>query len=94
MNDLNAKFETVLRQWELNDGDRKRLMEIARGDERAKIQLLEIAKLLDMLLPKGNAYGWVSRENKAFNNKPAIAVMRDEGAPGVERVFKYLLASI
>ena len=94
MSDSELELETVLRNWSLSDADRERLMEIARSDMRAKRQLLDISRLLEVLLPIENARGWVHRENKLFDNKPALAVMCREGALGIERVFKYLMASM
>lgn len=54
--------------------------------------LLGIHKALRLLLPQNPELRrrWVTRPNRAFNNRPPLEIMLDEGIIGLAKVCRYL----
>ena len=54
--------------------------------------LLAIHKALRLLYPRNEKlrYSWVSRPNRAFENRPPLEVMLEEGIIGIAKVSRYL----
>lgn len=88
------ELESIFDQWDLCESERECLTQVAMENTRARCQLLEMPKLLTALLSSMGTCEWVNKPNSAFNGRPALMVMCDDGAEGISKVFEYIIYNV